>query len=110
MPNSPTVVTLPDKKTELFVKLQMAVDGSHGMLSWSDIAIGAARVAERKRQESVTGLVSSLPLADLLLVEEIAHRELGFATTAATKATKPVEIISDKPPSHTRKEQKRRAR
>lgn len=100
----------PDKRTDLFVKFQSAVEASRGGITWTDIALGTQRALERKRQECVAALVNSMPLSDLMLMEEIAHREIGFST----KSPKTVEIIQhDKPaqaPVATYKSKKRRAR
>ena len=72
-------MTFPDKKTDLLVKMLAALEGSKGTLDWEDIATGAMRVAERKKQEAVAALLGSYPLTDILTIVGIASKEALLA-------------------------------
>jgi hypothetical protein len=97
-----------DKAIDLFVKLQSAVDASQGLLTWSDLALGIERLLERKRQESVASLLSSMTAVELHVAKQVAHREMGFS--AKPERTVEVVTLNDKQqqPSSS-KRQKRRA-
>ncbi len=82
---------MTDRKTDLFVKLQASLEATHGFLTWADIAWGLQRAIERKKQETINGLISGMTLADLQLAESVAFREMGFAA----KEIPAVEVISD---------------
>ncbi len=96
-------MTFPDKKTDLFVKLLSALEGSRGSINWTDIAIGASKQVERKKQEAVAALVGSLSLQDALLVEEIAQREV-----TAERSKRLVEVVSEQAPSSANGKGKKR--
>lgn len=105
MSNTTTVVTFPDKKTDLLVRLLAALESSHGTINWEDIFVGATRAAERKCQEAVAALVNSLPLTDILMIKEIAAREALLA-----RSKKQVVVISEQETKlPTSKSQRRRA-
>jgi hypothetical protein len=73
-----------DKKVEFFLKLQSAIDASKACISWSDIAVGVQRAIERKRQETVQSLLHGLSLEDLMKIEELTYKELGFNSAKNT--------------------------
>ncbi len=87
----------------MFVKMLAAIEGSRGTLTWTDVAIGAAKAAERKRQEAVAAIVSTMPLTDILLIEEIAQREV-----AAKRSKTIVEVVSEQQTASTSKASKKR--
>lgn len=103
MTNPTTVVTFPDKKTDLLVKMLAAIQGSRGTLDWEDIFVGATRAADRKKQEAVAALVSSLPLADIQMIMGIAAEEALLA-----RSKKQVVVISEQPTAVPSKAKKRR--
>lgn len=103
MTNPTTIVTFPDKKTDLLVKMLAAIQGSKGTLDWEDIFAGATRAADRKKQEAVAALVSSLPLPDIQMIMGIAAEEALLA-----RSKNRVVVISEKAAHVPSKAKKRR--